>query len=298
MFTHPAAHPQPYQQLQPTVNYSQLHHNNNNSNNSSNNNTNNQQQPQRASSCSEDLASLCNSGNNSNNSLPLFVPQVATCGTLGHAGSSPTLSQRMLSRVSGLRTCLRSPRAVIAGGCFELLALLFFFSRLNILEGDYFRLGPPVLLFQYEVADKTDFYMILAVFFFHQVTYTWITETLNPWLLNEVQDQKCDTIRYSKPVTLWVINLYTAFLTLNNILVLNIAFSQASFLVVVLLADVVSTTLLNLSYIWHKTTATTAGSAAADLLAYGPGPAYGDDEEAQLLVLKKGYANIPTKSQS
>lgn len=87
-----------------------------------------------------------------------------------------------------------SPRTVVIGGCFELMALLYFFSQVRLLEGEYFRVGVPVTLFQYEVTSETEFLCILVVFFIHQTSYTWITETLNPWLLNEVQDHKVHTI--------------------------------------------------------------------------------------------------------
>ena len=83
-----------------------------------------------------------------------------------------------------------SPRTVVIGGTLELIALLYFFSQVRLLEGEYFRIGAPVTLFQYEVINDAEFLCILVVFFFHQTCYTWITETLNPWLLNEVQDHK------------------------------------------------------------------------------------------------------------
>jgi len=175
-----------------------------------------------------------------------------------------------------------SPRTVVIGGCFELMALLYFFSQVRLLEGDYFRVGVPVTLFQYEVTSNTEFLYILVVFFFHQTSYTWITETLNPWLLNEVQDHKCQTIRYSKLTTLSVINIYQTYLTLNNILVLNIAFSQFTFLLVILLADLISNSTINLRYIWHK-----------DLLDQN----LKDDIEAQF-TCKDGYFPIPEPSPS
>jgi len=179
------------------------------------------------------------------------------------------------------RISFRSPRAVILGGCLELVAVLYFFSQVKILEGDYFRFGPPLLLFHYEITSYADFLLLLGVFFVHQVCYTWITETINPWVLNEVQDHKCPEIRYSKPTTLWVINLYTSYVTVNTILILNVAFSQLSFLFVVLIADVISTTSLNLSYIWNKT-------VICD----------DTEEDIEAQVWLKGYTPIPAPVSS
>jgi len=184
------------------------------------------------------------------------------------------LLRRFAQRLGSIS--LTSPRTVIAGGCLELIAILYFFSRVKILEGDYFRFGPPLRLFQYEITSEFDFLLMLGVFFAHQVCYTWITETINPWLLNEVQDQKCPTIRYSKPTTLWVINLYTSYVTVNTILILNVAFSQLSFLFVVILADIISTTSLNLSYIWNKSVCDKT------------------EQDLESQVWLKGYTPIPT----
>jgi len=158
----------------------------------------------------------------------------------------------LITSIKNTRRWYASPKLAVAGGLIEVAALLYFLRGVNVIEGSFFNIGPPVQLFQYTVRGQYEYLGILAVFFFHQLVFTWVAEIVSPWILNEIQDPKCKSLSYSKSQTLTIINLYYTYFTINSVLVLNVSTSQITFLFVILAADLIATTALNLHYVWTK----------------------------------------------
>jgi len=167
---------------------------------------------------------------------------------------STTAVHKLLSVVGqkNRRKWFANPKFALICGMIEIGGLILVLTTLNIIEGSFFRFGPPVQLFQYTITGQKEFVGIMTVFFVHQVVFTWLNEVVAPWILNEVQDSNVHVISFSKSQTLVLINVYYAYYTLNSVLLVNFSLSQLSFLCVMLLADFIATTTLNLHYIWHK----------------------------------------------
>jgi len=154
--------------------------------------------------------------------------------------------------LSTRRKWFANPKFALTCGMLEITLLIYVLVQFKVVEGEFFRFGPPIQLFQYKITGNTEFASILAVFFFHQLVFTWLNEVVSPWILNEIQDPSNRYLTFSKPQTLVLINVYYVYFTLNSVLVVNVSLSQLSFLCGMLLADFIATTSLNLYYVWHK----------------------------------------------
>lgn len=150
------------------------------------------------------------------------------------------------------RMWFASPKFVLMCSMLEISLLTYTLVYFNVIEGEFFRLGPPIQLFQYRITEKSQYYAILCMFFVHQLMYTWLNEVCGPWMLNEVQNPKNTRLSFSKGQTLVLINFYYIYFSLNSVMLVNVSLSQLSFLVVMLSADVVATTTLNSYYMWNK----------------------------------------------
>jgi len=145
-----------------------------------------------------------------------------------------------------------NPKFALTCGMLEITALIYILVSFNVIEGEFFRFGPPIQLFQFTITGNKEFAGILVIFFIHQCMFTWLNEVVSPWILNEIQDPSNRILTFSKPQTIFFINIYYVYFTLNSVMLVNVSLSQLSFLFVMLLADFIATTTLNLYYVWNK----------------------------------------------
>jgi len=145
-----------------------------------------------------------------------------------------------------------NPKFALTIGVLEITLLLYTLTSINVIEGQFFRFGPPIHLFQYEINGKAEFAGILFIVFLHQLVFTWLSEVVQPWIMNEVQDPSVKHLSFSKPQTIVLINIYYIYFSLNSVIVVNVSLSQLSFLCVMIVADFIATTSLNIHYVWNK----------------------------------------------
>jgi len=184
----------------------------------------------------------------------LAVSSTATTTATGTtANAQGSLSSNSLNTPFTLRRkWYINPQFALMVGVVEIVVLIYVLRTLNMMESNFFQFGPPIQLFQYTITTTKEYCIILFIFFIHQIVFTWLNEVVGPWILNEVQDTNVRTITFSKPRTIVMINMYYVYFTLNNVIVVNVSFSQLAFLLAILLADLIATTTLNLHYIWNK----------------------------------------------
>jgi len=145
-----------------------------------------------------------------------------------------------------------NPQWAITAGMIEIILVVYFMSSWNIVEGDFFRIGPPIQLFQYTISGQREYIGVLMVFFLHQLVFTWLNEVVAPWILNEVQDPKCKLVSFPKGRSILIINLYYVYFTMNSFMVINVSMSQISFLLAILCADIIAVSTINIHYLWNK----------------------------------------------
>jgi uncharacterized membrane protein len=88
--------------------------------------------------------------------------------------------------------------------------------------------------------------------FFHQILNSWVAETINPWIINTVQNRENNNMYYSKATTLILINLNSFYNQVHLAFIVSSITSQISFLIPLILADFITLTYINWQYLSIK----------------------------------------------
>ena len=148
---------------------------------------------------------------------------------------------------------LTSPLLSIIGGYIYvgiLILALYFLDFYK--DSNFFIWGPPVVLIGKTIDDEFSYYIILLVFFIHQLINNWINEVTYPWIINCVQDPKSKRIGYSNRTSILIINLFSLYSEIDVLLIIAGVMSQLSFFVVIIVANMISVTVINWQYIKRK----------------------------------------------
>lgn len=119
-------------------------------------------------------------------------------------------------------------------------------------HNSFFAWGAPFTFFNVKIESQSTFYVILAMIFFHQVINGLVNTTLYPWLINSIQDPKNTEMEYSRVVSLLLINAFDFYSELDLVLILAGFTSQISFVIAVVFANTIVSTLINDRYIRAK----------------------------------------------
>jgi len=132
-----------------------------------------------------------------------------------------------------------TPLVVILGAYIYLSFFIFILYQLDFYHNsEYFRWGPPVIVFRKIVNSTFEFYFLLSLFFFNKMINTLITEVVYTWIVNCIQDPKSNNTYYSKNISLLIILLNSGHLSINFMFAINSLGSQISFLIVDFLGNI------------------------------------------------------------
>jgi hypothetical protein len=127
------------------------------------------------------------------------------------------------------------------------LYLLGFYSN-----STFFTWGVPVNFMGVTVTNYTSYFILIVLLFIHQIINNWINTSTYPWIINCVQDEKSSNLLYSKRVSLLLVNMFALYSELDVIFVVSGMISQIVFVLVIILANFITTSLINWQYIKHK----------------------------------------------
>lgn len=119
-------------------------------------------------------------------------------------------------------------------------------------HNSFFSWGPPLELFGNKITRNSTFYFLLGLFFIHQIISKWITNIINPWIINTVQNPKCTTTGFTNFKTLSIISLFSIYNQFNLLFIVTSATSQVSFFIAIILANIISSIIINLKYLQRK----------------------------------------------
>lgn len=119
-------------------------------------------------------------------------------------------------------------------------------------NNSYFNFGPPITIFNNTIESTKTFYVIHGAIFIHQIINNWINTIVYPWIINDVQNSKTTTTRYSKYTSLLLINLFNLYSQIDTMFIIVGLSSQISFLFTMTVANVISSTILNIQYLNAK----------------------------------------------
>lgn len=142
---------------------------------------------------------------------------------------------------------------------FGLLQYSFWVS--DFFSSDYFKIGPPISFFAVGMNNDLVYWIVFVHAFFDQITASYSTAIISPWIFSYVYNNSNHDTSYSKN------EVYTVFYTqkivnwLRSIVVLNLVMEQVTFTMVFFLAELIySVTHTWISYdrrganpqgIWH-----------------------------------------------
>jgi hypothetical protein len=148
---------------------------------------------------------------------------------------------------------LTSPLLSVCAGYVYIAVLATVLAAMGMYnKSTFFRWGTPVTFMGVIIDDNTTYYTLLLLFFVHQLINNWINSVTYPWIINCVQNPKSEVLIYSKKVTMLIVNMFALYSELDMILVVSGIISQAAFFVMIILANMISTTLINWMYIRQR----------------------------------------------
>lgn len=143
-----------------------------------------------------------------------------------------------------------SPLGSIIIAYFYIFILVTIFWSLNLYEkSNFFNYGIPVVFMGKDIDDYFTYYILLLLFFIHQLINNLVNEITYPWIINCVQDPKSKSLIYSQHTSLIIINLFSLYSQLDVILILAGIMSQITFFIAIILANMISLSVINWHYI-------------------------------------------------
>lgn len=116
----------------------------------------------------------------------------------------------------------------------------------------FFNWGPPVTFFGEEVKTQAKFYALHVLIFFHQIVNNCVNSVVYAWIINSVQDPKNRNLEYSRLTSLLIINAFNVYSELDLVLIIVGFMSQISFVLTIIIANTITSTYINNSYILQK----------------------------------------------
>lgn len=132
-----------------------------------------------------------------------------------------------------------------------ILGIIFYFCGLYK-NSKFFSFGTPVNFMGTEINDDRVYYILILLFFFHQLINNFVNDVTYPWIINCVQDPKSKNLVYSKCVSLTVINMFSLYSELDVMFIVAGVLSQFPFFISLIIANVISVSFINWQYIKQK----------------------------------------------
>ena len=151
------------------------------------------------------------------------------------------------------RSKLTSPLASIIMGYIYVMIMGIILYFLEVYDNSsYFKWGPPFKIMNKTIDKNGTFYLLMVLTFFHQLINNWVNEVTYPWIINCVQDPKHHDLQYSNNVSLLIINMFSIYSEVDVLIIILGVMSQISFFVVIIMANIISVTIINRYYIKNK----------------------------------------------
>lgn len=148
---------------------------------------------------------------------------------------------------------LTSPVYCLGFGYSYIVILAIIFNKLKLFGNQsFFNWGAPMTLFGNDINDQSTFYIILSLYFLHQIINNWVNNVTYPWIINCIQDPKCKHIGYTPKKALLIINLFSMYSELDMLFIIGGATSQISIFVAIIFANIITSTVINWQYIKEK----------------------------------------------
>jgi hypothetical protein len=144
----------------------------------------------------------------------------------------------------------------IAIGCLMtwLIIVLLAFNSIGLFHSDFTRLGPsPTTKIMTLTIDTWDRWFMVAVASFTSTCFNdFFSDSLTPFFLNTIQDQKTKYLPYSKLTCYIIMQLWSVYCGLMSIFSVGLLMSQVDFLLIRLAADLMVNSFTTFKFLQGK----------------------------------------------
>lgn len=156
-------------------------------------------------------------------------------------------------RMNHFRSKITSPVKALSAAYLYIGIVCYIFSCMGLYdESTFFEWGPPIQFLGSAIDDDSTYYFLLCMVFVHQLLNNCVNEVTYPWIINCVQDSKSKDIVYGEKASLVLINMFTVYSELDVIIIIAGVTSQISFFCVIIIANILSVSIINWQYIIAK----------------------------------------------
>jgi hypothetical protein len=155
--------------------------------------------------------------------------------------------------IKTIKKNITSPLVSISGGYIYIIILCFILYGMGFYENStFFTWGTPVTFMGKEITDDKTYYSVLFLFFIHQLINNWVNEVVYPWVINYVQNKQSKNLIYSESTSMLLMNMWALYSELDVMFIVSGFMSQLTFFIVIIIANVISTSIITWQYITDK----------------------------------------------
>ena len=135
-----------------------------------------------------------------------------------------------------------------------LVVVLFGFSTIGLMSSNFMHIGPSenTKIMSLTIDTWHDWGMVAAASFLSAIVNDFFSDSLGPWFLNTVQDQKTSYLPYSKGTCHVILQLYSVYCSFMSVFSVGLLMSQIDFLIVRLSADLLVNTYTTFKFLRGK----------------------------------------------
>lgn len=135
-----------------------------------------------------------------------------------------------------------------------LFVVVLSFNSIGLFHSDFTRLGPsPTTKIMTLTIDTWDRWMMVAVASFTSTCFNdFFSDSLTPFFLNTIQDQKTRYLPYSKATCYIILQLWSVYCALMSIFSVGLLMSQVDFLIIRLVAELLVNTFTTFKFLQGK----------------------------------------------
>lgn len=123
------------------------------------------------------------------------------------------------------------------------MAVMFYASCTDTENNEFLHMGPSnnTKIMGVVIDTWAKWYTVSTLAFVKTAMNEFIGDSLGPWIINTIQDEKTKTLPYNKNVCILIVEMYTIYAHVMAIFGLALMLSQVDFLIVRVVADLIVT---------------------------------------------------------
>lgn len=143
---------------------------------------------------------------------------------------------------------------ILMMGWLIIVLIIYAFSGATDHHGQFLHVGPSAETVVMGVVIDTwrKWYVLAGLAFLKTAMNEFVAASINPWIINTIQDEKTSTLPYPKFVCLLITQLYTVYSHIMSVFGIALLLSQVDFLLLRILADLIVTTFAMYRFMLHK----------------------------------------------